>query len=142
MLPHNLFDERRPVLTISKKAFRNRELKKRTGKDQWLNLVSPARLQALIGMILIIIFSLEVLVPLMILNSLQSSDPTRIKRVAYSQIGVIVLSTLFFSGSFSFLTSAKRQEIFAGTAAYCAVLVVFLGNSSNVVVVQKSSAGP
>lgn len=27
-----------------------------------------------------------------------------------------------------FLTGAKRAELFAATAAYCAVLIVFIGN--------------
>ncbi|KAF2640119.1 hypothetical protein P280DRAFT_498897 [Massarina eburnea CBS 473.64] len=43
-------------------------------------------------------------------------------------IGVLCVSTLAFSAVLSLFTRAKRHEILAAAAAYCAVLVVFLGN--------------
>lgn len=91
----------------------------------------------LIGLILIAILSLELLVPLLALNKLQTDDPTKVQQSSNNQILVIFFSTMVFAGSCSSLTSARRQEVFAATAAYCAVLVVFLGNSSNIVFVSK-----
>ncbi|KAF2653324.1 hypothetical protein K491DRAFT_603067, partial [Lophiostoma macrostomum CBS 122681] len=44
------------------------------------------------------------------------------------KILIIFLFTMAFSMALSLCTKAKRQEVFAATAAYCAVLVVFLGN--------------
>jgi len=45
---------------------------------------------------------------------------------------MMALVTLIFALAFatvvSLFTSARRQEVFAATAAYCAVLVVFIGN--------------
>jgi hypothetical protein len=45
---------------------------------------------------------------------------------------IMALVTLAFALAFatavSLFTSARRQEVFAATAAYCAVLVVFIGN--------------
>ncbi|KAF2162490.1 hypothetical protein M409DRAFT_27113 [Zasmidium cellare ATCC 36951] len=43
-------------------------------------------------------------------------------------IGTLLISTLLFSAVLSLFTKAKRHEILAAAAAYCAVLVVFLGN--------------
>jgi lipopolysaccharide export LptBFGC system permease protein LptF len=44
------------------------------------------------------------------------------------KIVIVLIFTLFFSAALSLFTKATRQEVFAATAAYCAVLVVFLGN--------------
>jgi hypothetical protein len=46
-------------------------------------------------------------------------------------IGILLVFTLIFSAVLSLFTKAKRHEILAAAAAYCAVLVVFLGNTNN-----------
>jgi len=43
-------------------------------------------------------------------------------------MGLVLGSALVFSLAISLLTEAKRVDVFFGTAAYCGVLVVFLGN--------------
>ncbi|KAJ4405076.1 hypothetical protein N0V91_005438 [Didymella pomorum] len=43
-------------------------------------------------------------------------------------IGVLIVFTLLFSAAMSVLTKAARHEMFAASAAYCAILVVFIGN--------------
>ncbi|KAF2236189.1 hypothetical protein EV356DRAFT_498626 [Viridothelium virens] len=43
-------------------------------------------------------------------------------------IGVLLVFTLAFSAILSLFTRARRHEILGSAAAYCAVLVVFLGN--------------
>ncbi|KAK5728588.1 hypothetical protein LTR15_001725 [Elasticomyces elasticus] len=47
-------------------------------------------------------------------------------------IGILLVFTLLFSAAMSLFTSAKKHEILGAAAAYCAVLVVFLGNVGNV----------
>ncbi|KAL9065713.1 MAG: hypothetical protein Q9161_008048 [Pseudevernia consocians] len=47
-------------------------------------------------------------------------------------IGVVLIFTLVFSAGLTGFTKAKRHEIVAASAGYCAVLVVFLGNVNNV----------
>ena len=42
-------------------------------------------------------------------------------------IGVLLIGTLAFSAAVSLFTSARRHEILAASAAYCAILVVFIG---------------
>jgi len=43
-------------------------------------------------------------------------------------MGVLLVATLAFSASISLFTRARRHEILAASAAYCAILVVFLSN--------------
>jgi hypothetical protein len=43
-------------------------------------------------------------------------------------VGLLIVFSLFFSASMSLLTRAKRAELFAASAAYSAVLIVFIGN--------------
>jgi hypothetical protein len=45
-------------------------------------------------------------------------------------MGVLLIFTLLFAAQLSFFTRAKRHEILAAAAGYCAVLVVFIGNVS------------
>ncbi|KAI1180525.1 hypothetical protein F4777DRAFT_597335 [Nemania sp. FL0916] len=49
------------------------------------------------------------------------------------RLGIIAILTSLFSLSMSLLTMASLQEIFAATAAFAAVLVVFLGSTTSTV---------
>jgi hypothetical protein len=46
------------------------------------------------------------------------------------RIGLMIVFTAIFSVSLAVLTEAKRAEIFAATAAFAAVEVVFIGSTS------------
>ena len=54
-----------------------------------------------------------------------------LKMSAGIKLVVIAVFVLAFCMALSIMTSAKRHEVFAATAAYCAVLVVFLANLPN-----------
>lgn len=45
------------------------------------------------------------------------------------RVGMIVLFTCLFAGVVGLLTNARRAELFGSTAAYAAVLVVFVSNN-------------
>jgi len=45
------------------------------------------------------------------------------------QLGVITAFTVLFAASVGVMTNARRAEIFASTAAYAALLVVFVSTS-------------
>ena len=47
-------------------------------------------------------------------------------RNVYAVLGMVGGRTVLFAGCIGFLTNAKRDQIFAATAAYAAVLVVFV----------------
>ena len=44
------------------------------------------------------------------------------------RIGIVTLFTFLFATFVALLTSAKRSEVFAATAAYAAVLVVYVSS--------------
>jgi len=80
---------------------------------------------------LTIVAAALLLLPVFILFNIQPTNAAEVKTKGRREILTIFGSTLVFSMAVSILTKAKRQEVFTATAAYCAVLVVFLGNTSN-----------
>jgi lipopolysaccharide export LptBFGC system permease protein LptF len=54
---------------------------------------------------------------------------TSIKRNQVLSLGVVVIFVLIFHLMLIVCSKLKQQELFAVTAAYAAILVVFLGNS-------------
>ncbi|KAL8685523.1 MAG: hypothetical protein Q9218_007709 [Villophora microphyllina] len=120
---------------ISKKAtlavFRTKEQRIITGHED-VSLISPYRLDILLRIVLTILAAVLLLVPVIILFELQPTHRQDVRRNCWFQILTIFVFTLIFSASCSVFTKARRQEVFTATAAYCAVLVVFLGNTMNV----------
>ena len=119
--------------TREQKLFRTHEQKLRTG-DEALHLVSLDRIDNCLRAVITMIAAVLLLVPVFVLFKLQPNNKSEFERSSNYQILTIFVFTLLFSASCSIFTQAKRQEVFAATAAYCAVLVVFLGNTSNVLV--------
>jgi uncharacterized PurR-regulated membrane protein YhhQ (DUF165 family) len=50
-------------------------------------------------------------------------------RNPYALLGMLAGWTVLFAACVGFLTNAKRDQIFSATAAYCAVLVVFVSGT-------------
>jgi peptidoglycan/LPS O-acetylase OafA/YrhL len=46
------------------------------------------------------------------------------ERTTHWALGMLMVFSLVFAGTMSLLATAKRHEVFAATAAYCAVLMV------------------
>ena len=99
-----------------------------------MSLISPYRLDILLRIVLTIIAVVLLLIPVIILYEIQPTTASEIKSSIRAQLATIFSLTIAFSASCSIFTKARRQEVFTATAAYCAVLVVFLGNTSNVIV--------
>ncbi|KAK5137338.1 hypothetical protein LTR08_008915 [Meristemomyces frigidus] len=86
---------------------------------------APARIDSLVNVcITLVIFALLIL-PVIILYEVTNIGQ---RQSALDAIGVLIVFTLVFGMAISALTTAQRHELFAASAAYCAVLVVFLGN--------------
>ena len=94
-------------------------------------MVSLDRLDNVLRAIITLLAAILLLVPVFVLFKLQPIDKSEIERKSNYQILTIFIFTLLFSASCSIFTQAKKQEVFTATAAYSAVLVVFLGNTSN-----------
>lgn len=115
------------------KLFQTHEQEIKTG-DEALHLVSLDRLDNVLRAIVTMVAAILLLVPVYVLFKLQPTNRSDVERGGNYQILTIFIFTLLFSASCSIFTQAKKQEVFAATAAYSAVLVVFLGNTSNVLV--------
>lgn len=109
--------------------FRTPEQNTKTG-SKTVDLVSPGRLDSLLRAILTVLAASLLLFPVLILFELQTEDPSKAKSRSRLQILVVFLFTLAFSTCCSLFTKARKQEVFTATAAYSAVLVVFLSNTS------------
>ncbi|KAL8886834.1 MAG: hypothetical protein Q9205_006461 [Flavoplaca limonia] len=100
--------------------FKSRDQKERTDR-QGLFYFPEHRVQNA-GLIITTLLSAILLVGAIV--SLLYVSERRIKL----RVAILVLFTCVFAGVVGLLTNAKRAEIFMSTAAYAAVLVVFIGN--------------
>jgi amino acid permease len=109
------------------KVFMTPELREKTNSKA-INYVSASRVDKLVGLIITIIIFVLLVLPVVAMYKLTSAgdDNSTIKAV-----GILVVFTLLFGAAMSFVTKAKRHELFAASAAYCAVLVVFISNFGN-----------
>ncbi len=110
--------------------FRNKEQRTKTGGAD-LRLVAANRLDILVRTVLTLVAALLLLIPVAVLFALQPTSRADFRRKVIYQLLNVFVFTMLFSASCSIFTKARRQEVFAATAAYSAVLVVFLGNTSN-----------
>lgn len=95
-------------------------------EDKYEIYYTPARIALLANGILTIIILTLLVLPIYILYHLVHDIGGR--QAYVTCFGTLILFTLAFSSVLSLFTKARRHEILAAAAAYCAVLVVFLGN--------------
>lgn len=112
-------------------TFRSKEQAQQTG-DEELLLFDYRRMEIISRINLTFLMSSLLLVPVLLLLELQPSKPSEVRRQSIYQILTIFLFTLVFAASITIFTRAKRQEVLQATAAYSAVLVIFLGRSNAV----------
>ena len=105
--------------------FRGSEQKAKTGSEE-LNLLSADRFDILLRIVITIIAAVLFLVPVFVLFKLQPTSRDEFERENNYQILAIFVLTLAFSVPCSIFIKARSKEVFIVTAAYSAVLVVFL----------------
>ena len=115
--------------------FRTSEQNRKSGNED-IQLISADHLDIVARMIVTVVAAMLLLFPVFALFRLQPASHAEFHRKSNYQILTVFLFTMLFSASCSIFTKARRQEVFTATAAYCAVLVVFLGNTSNVMAQQ------
>jgi len=86
---------------------------------------APQRVDTLVNLIITAIIFTLLVVPVVLMYEMAQVGGTA---SPLESIGILTVSTLLFGLAMSALTTAKRQELFAASAAYCAVLVVFVSN--------------
>jgi ABC-type transport system involved in cytochrome bd biosynthesis fused ATPase/permease subunit len=107
--------------------FSTRELREKTS-DKDIHYFSQSRIEKLAGFIITLIIFILLVLPVVAMYKLTSVGN---RNSTFDAVGILVVFTLLFSAAMSLLTKAKRHELFAASAAYCAVLVVFISNFSN-----------
>lgn len=95
-------------------------------EDKYEIYYTPSRIAKLTNGILTVIILVLLVIPIYILYHMIHDIGTR--KAYMTCIGTLLVFTLAFSSVLSLFTKARRHEILAAAAAYCAVLVVFLGN--------------
>ncbi|KAF9694168.1 hypothetical protein EKO04_007775 [Ascochyta lentis] len=114
---------------LMQKIFATKELRDKVeGTDGTVFYYSPSRIERLSGFIITMIIFILLILPVVAMYKLTSVGE---RNSTFDAVGVLVVFTLLFSAAMSLLTKAQRHELFAASAAYCAVLVVFISNFSN-----------
>ncbi|KAI8939317.1 hypothetical protein NX059_003107 [Plenodomus lindquistii] len=133
------------------KYFRTPELQAKT-TDSTISFYSSTRIDKLVNILITFVIFCLLVIPVVTLYQLTSTaahavdasasasasaDSASAVKVAamgsnsrntFNAVGVLIVFTLLFSAAMSLLTRAARHELFAASAAYCAILVVFIGN--------------
>jgi hypothetical protein len=102
------------------------ELREKTS-DKLLNYYAPERINKLVNVLIATVIFVLLILPVVAMYEL--SDVSQ-QASPFEAIGILIVFTLLFGTAMSSLTKATRQELFAASAAYCAVLVVFISNFS------------
>jgi len=102
------------------------ELREKTS-DATLDYYAPKRVDKLVNVIITVVIFVLLILPVVAMYKL--SDVSQ-RASPFEAIGILIVFTLLFGTAMSSLTKATRQELFAASAAYCAVLVVFISNFS------------
>ncbi len=100
------------------------DLKKKT-KDSSIYYYSPSRIDTFVGLLITAVIFVLLVIPVIVMYRLTSFGSDH---ATFRAIAVLIVFTLIFGAAMSMLTRAKRHELFAASAAYCAVLVVFISN--------------
>ena len=108
--------------------FSTPELRKKTD-DGAVHYYSRSRVEFFVGLIITSLIFVLLVVPVVVMYKMTSVSKSQ--HSTFTAIGVLIIFTLLFSAAMGLLTVAKRHEIFAASAAYCAILVVFIGNFSS-----------
>lgn len=107
--------------------FATEELRKKTS-DKCIFYYSHSRIEKLVGLIITFIIFVLLVLPVVAMYKLTSVGD---RNSTFDAVGILVVFTLLFSAAMSLVTKAKRHELFGASAAYCAVLVVFISNFNN-----------
>ncbi|KAH7073368.1 hypothetical protein FB567DRAFT_454189 [Paraphoma chrysanthemicola] len=100
---------------------------KRKTSDKRVYYFSPTRVSKLVNLVITSVIFLLLAAPVLTMYHLSTLKTTE---CMFAAIGVLMVFTLLFAAALSLLTKARRHELFAASAAYCAVLVVFIGSTN------------
>ena len=102
------------------------ELRVKTS-DRHVQYYASERIDKLVNVVITAVIFVLLILPVVAMYELSSVSQ---RASPFEAIGILIVFTLLFGTAMSSLTKATRQELFAASAAYCAVLVVFISNFS------------
>jgi len=105
------------------KAIFRSPIQKRLSDDKESRYYDKDRIDMFLRVIMTFIVTFLLMLPIFLLSLLQQAAP-------FVRDAVILAATLAFAVLIAILTKARRSELFTATAAYCAVLVVFVTSNS------------
>ncbi|KAJ9656782.1 hypothetical protein H2201_008434 [Coniosporium apollinis] len=108
--------------------FCDSELRRKT-TDPDGHYYSAARIETLVALLITCVIFILLVLPVVAMYKLTCIGS---RNATFDAVGILIVFTLLFSAAMSLLTKARRHELFAASAAYCAVLVVFISNFNNV----------
>ena len=88
--------------------------------DPYSSYTSNVKTNTIIRLFLAVVMTALLTLPVILLYVVNTSNGVK--------VAILLLFVLLFSMALLTMTNAKRHEAFAATAAYAAVLVVFLAN--------------
>ncbi|PSN67486.1 hypothetical protein BS50DRAFT_600854 [Corynespora cassiicola Philippines] len=112
--------------SLVRRLFCTDDLKRKTS-DGLVHYYSPSRVAKLVNLIITTVIFILLAAPVLSMYQLSTLNTTQ---AIFAAIGVLMIFTLLFAAAMSLLTKARRHELFAASAAYCAVLVVFIGSTN------------
>ncbi|KAF4630953.1 hypothetical protein G7Y89_g7180 [Cudoniella acicularis] len=113
---------------LIRKIFSDENLRQKTDpKATNIILYSRERINIVVSLLITLMILALLIVPVYILWKLTRTANFTNTRTAVI-IGLLLVFTLVFSVVLSLFTRARRHEVLAAAAGYCAVLVVFIGN--------------
>ncbi len=138
------------LTSLFQRIFITPELASKTS-NEYINFYSSSRIENLVNILITFVIFILLVIPIVTLyhmtskpenaNNNNSSPSSSLSSRAvpasdlkannhdtFNAVGVLIVFTLVFSAAMSLLTKAARHELFAASAAYCAILVVFIGN--------------
>ncbi|KAL1585295.1 hypothetical protein WHR41_05920 [Cladosporium halotolerans] len=89
---------------------------------------TPSRIDFCASLLLTSLVGALLAIPIWLLFSTVSRENGRGRGRGGLCVGIVLVSTLLFCAVLAACTRARRHEVLGAAAAYCAVLVVFLGN--------------
>ncbi|KAF2263481.1 hypothetical protein CC78DRAFT_581369 [Lojkania enalia] len=115
--------------------FRTPELRAKS-TNKYISFYSSSRIDKLINVMITFVIFILLVIPVVTMYRLTTTDghagaandKSTSNINTFNAVGVLIVFTLLFSAAMSLLTKAARHDIFAASAAYCAILVVFIGN--------------
>lgn len=114
-------------LILAQRLFTEQEVRLKLRDSPSLTMFAPRRMRILVNTIIAGILLGLLATPIFSMYRISSRGTDR---AAYASMGIFIVFTVLFASTLAVLTHAKRHELFAATAAYCAVLVVFIRSTN------------